>query len=154
MQKMKWAGITMLALALALSADAQPPASKKLGSLKERLSIATNYKETAVEKFLQALGPAAREQLENGREVALPGLGTLRVVRVEAYKDLVKGVVSTIPARNYIEFVPAGDLDKAANAAEAVPARSVPAYEFIVNPNHTPAQRAESNKVQRTRIGR
>jgi hypothetical protein len=78
----------------------------------------------------------------------------LRVVRIAEHKDLVKGVPAVIPATNYVEFVPAADLVTAANAKGAVPAKTVEAYEFRVNPNHDPGLKAEPRKTNRSRAGR
>lgn len=108
----------------------EPPTTLKAG-----LVTGTKEKAETVDKLLKALGPAISEQLRAGRTVEIPGLGTFRVVRVDEYKDLVDGRPATIPAKNYVEFVPGGTLDKDANAPGAKPARTVQGYDFRINPH-------------------
>jgi nucleoid DNA-binding protein len=145
----------LVALMLALAADAQVAVQpKKTPTLKEGIAKATKEKTATVEKILKALGPAASDQLTAGKEVELPGIGVLRVVRIAEHKDLIKGVPGTIPATNYVEFVPSEDLVAAANARGAVPSKTVEAYEFRVNPGHDPGLKAEPRKVSRSRAGR
>jgi nucleoid DNA-binding protein len=145
----------LLALGMALAADAQVVEQpKKAPTLKEGIAKESKEKAATVEKILKALGPAGREQLAAGREIELPGLGVLRVVRIAEHKDLVKGIPAVIPATNYVEFVPAADLVAAANAKGAVPAKTVEAYEFRVFPTRDEGLKAEPRKVPRSRAGR
>ena len=88
-----------------------------------------------------ALGPVITDKLRSGEAVTLPGVGILRVVRVEEHKDLATGLPTRVPPANYIEFVPTAELSGAANAPGAVPALVVPPNEFIVNPNSNPGVR-------------
>jgi nucleoid DNA-binding protein len=114
----------------------------------------TGQKAETVEKMLKAFGPAVTQQLLAGRVVELPGVATIRVVRVKEYTDLVGGIVTKIPARNYVEIVPAAELDKVANLPGTVPARVVEPYEFKVMPDANPGIKTDGIKVPRTRIGR
>jgi nucleoid DNA-binding protein len=150
MRKAQW-GLAALIVTLAVTAEAQVPAPKKLPDLKTSVAKSAKLKVEMVEKMFTALGPAIREQLRAGKEIELPGVGTFRVVRVNAYRDLVAGMPATIPARNYVEFVPASELNTAANSPGAVPARTVEGYQFRVNPNSAPSSRTEGPKVPRGR---
>src|SRR5436190_20081977 len=97
--------LAVLALMLTVAAEAQVvrPAAKV--TLQSRLVKETKLKKADVAKLVKALGLALREELKANGEVQITGLGTIRVVRVTEYKDLVNGLPRTIPARNYIEFV-------------------------------------------------
>src|SRR5690349_16637324 len=120
-----------LALVLVLAVDAQVVGEKKTApNVETGVVTATKESKQSVEKIMKALGPAIQEQLTAGRQVEIPGVGTFRVVKVEAYRDLVDGRPATIPERNYVEFLPAAALNTAANAPGAVPARVVPPAEF------------------------
>jgi nucleoid DNA-binding protein len=140
----------MLALVLGVAADAQvitSPAPKPPGEFKAELAKASKEKEATVDKVFKALGPALAAQLRAGRQVELPGIGTFRVVRVTAYRDMVGGRPTTIPARNYVEFIPAGEVTTAANDPGAVPAKTVEGYEFRVLPNAAPGIKTESSRT-------
>ena len=100
--------LVLVALVVAVAASAQPPGAAKVPTLKARVAFTTKQKEELVTKFLEALGPAIREQLAAGRSVALPGVGVFSVVRVAEHRNLVEGRVVVVRATNYIEFVPAG----------------------------------------------
>src|SRR5262249_47828655 len=121
-------------------------------NLKSGIAARTKLKEADVEKMLKALGPVLSEQIRAGREIELPGIGTLRVVRVNEYRDLVNGRPGTIPARNYVEFTPAAKLNNDANAAGAKPSRTVEGYDFRVNPNADPGQKMPNTRTPSTRI--
>ena len=140
------------ALVLVLAVDAQVINKKAVApNLKTGLVSATKETEQSVDKLLKALGPAIQEQLTAGRKVEIPGVGTFRVVKVEAYRDLVDGRPSVIPEKNYVEFLPDAALNTAANAPGAVPARIVPPSEFKVNPLANPGLRNDGLKTGRTR---
>src|SRR5262245_62063063 len=127
MRYAKWALaglVAVLALGIGISADAQVIVGGKKGpapSLKSGIAEATKEKDATIEKFLKALGPAAVDQLKAGRQIELPGLGTFQVVRVAEHRDLVGGRPVTVGAYNYVEFVPSGALNAAANSPGAVP---------------------------------
>ena len=158
MHKARWAflaAVGILAGTLAVDAVAQVIIGGKPrlpATFREGVAIGANLKEKTIEKVFKVMGPAAAEQLANGRIVELPGLGALRVVRVAEGKDLDRsGRPITVPARNYIEFVSSADLEAVANAPGAVPARTVEPFEFKVNPAHNPGIKSESLKTSRTR---
>jgi nucleoid DNA-binding protein len=141
-----------LAFVLGLAVDAQVVVGKKATpNLETGLVTATKEKKESVEKIMKALGPAIQEQLTAGRQLEIPGVGTFRVVKVEAYRDLVNGRPAVIPERNFVEFLPAAALNAAANAPGSVPARVVPPAEFRVNPAANPGIRNDGLKTPRTR---
>jgi len=140
---------------IAITANAQVVNQKEkvAPDLKTGIARETKFKEATVEKMLKAMAPAIKEQLRAGRAVTIEGVGTFQVVRIDSYKDINRnGEPIIIPARNYVEFVPADGLDEAANAEGAVPARTVKGYEFKVLPTASPGQRIEGQRTQRTRI--
>jgi nucleoid DNA-binding protein len=147
-------GLALLLGLLALTADAQVlPRQRKIApDLKAAIVRDTKLKEPTVEKVLKALPDGVIEQITAGRAVTIEGLGTFQVVRIDAYEDLVQGKPTLIPARNYIEFVPSDQLNQAANAPGAVPARTVKGYEFRVLPNANPGIKTEGRRTPGTRI--
>jgi nucleoid DNA-binding protein len=132
-------------LALILSAPAQTE-RPRVDSLVARIAEATKLSEENTDRFLKAMGPAIRDELKQGKEVSLPGLGTFRVVQIQEHKDLRGGDVVVIPTTNTVEFVPEGTLVEATNSSTAQPAETVPAFRYIPVPGQTP-----SNRVSRTR---
>jgi nucleoid DNA-binding protein len=157
MRKAQWCGLVgllgTLGLVGGLASPAQtPPAGEKGNkSLLELVAKESKQKQEVVEKVLKALAPAVREQLAAGSVVSLPGLGSFQVVRVAEHKDLVGGKPVRVPAANYIEFVPAAELNNAAGSPSAVPARTVPAFEYVPRAGMVPGVRTEGRKVGRTR---
>jgi nucleoid DNA-binding protein len=131
-----------LGVIFSLSAAAQTTRARKDLTIPERIADATRLSQQDVNKFLAAIGPAIRDDLKEGKEVSLPGLGTFRVVRVAEHKDLVNGRPAVIPATNTVEFVPEGTLTDAANTEGAKPAETVPAFRYIPLPTQTPSQKA------------
>jgi nucleoid DNA-binding protein len=145
----------ILALVLGVAAEAQvvtSPPPKPPGTFKAEVAKASKQKEATVEKIFTALGPAFTAQLRAGRQVEVPGIGTFRVVRVAEHRDMVGGRPVTTPARSFVEYVPAGDVNGAANSPGAVPAKTVEGYEFRVNPNPTPGIKNEGVRTPGTRI--
>ncbi|HJT76413.1 MAG TPA: HU family DNA-binding protein [Gemmataceae bacterium] len=135
-----------LALMAGLTATAQPPKAKARGAreetLPQRVARRTKLSEENVNRIMQALGPAIREELARGREVSLPGLGSFRVVRVEAHRDLGRGGRPVVvPAVNTVEFLADSELDGAANSAGARPAETVPGFHYVPLPDQTPGQK-------------
>jgi nucleoid DNA-binding protein len=147
-------GLAALIGVLTLTAQGQVINQKKAApDLKAGIVRETKLKEATVEKMLKAMAPAIKEQLRAGRAVSIDGVGTFQVVRIDAYRDINRnGEPFTVPARNYVEFVPADGLDEAANAEGAVPARTVKGYKFEVMPTANPGQKNEGMRVPRTRI--
>src|SRR5262245_33015031 len=127
MRKTSWAALgalvgTLVVVGWSSRVQSQPPppppqprpvAPRPLGPLSAEVARSSGVDEETVAKVLNALGPAARQQLAVGRSVALPGLGQMRVVRLGQRKDLVVGRPATLPATNSVEFVPDGTLDAA-----------------------------------------
>lgn len=133
-----------LALMVGLTATAQPSKRRALReeTLPQRVARSTKLSEENVNRVMQALGPAIREELTHGRSVSLPGLGTFRVVRVEGHRDLGRGGRPVdVPAVNTVEFLADGSLDSAANSAGARPAETVPGFHYVPLPDQTPGQR-------------
>ena len=117
------------------------------GSLTARLAKAADIPEEKVAKLLKELGPAISAQLAKGEKVDLSGLGSFRVVRVPEHRDLVNGRPAIIAARNYVEFLPIGTLNDAANAPSAVPQDVVPVWQFNPLGNEVPTERVPSGRV-------
>jgi nucleoid DNA-binding protein len=137
-----------VALALALTSPArsqqreplrvnQSKAAPPPATLQAQLAKDADLPEAKVDKLLKALGPAVLDQIKKGQQVELPGLGVLRVVRIPEHRDLINGRPGTIAATNYVEFLPMANVVTAANAPGAVPAVTVPQYEFNPLPNQT-----------------
>src|SRR5438876_12088238 len=86
--------------------------------LTARVAKKHDMKPEDVDRLLKTLAAEANKDLQAGESVVLPGLGTLRVVRIAEYKDLKDGKPVTIPAHNTIEFLPEGGLTDAANKSD------------------------------------
>jgi nucleoid DNA-binding protein len=156
MGKQRWLALAVLlgasGLILARTAPAQserPPVERPPGgeTFPQRVAQAAQLSEENAVKFLNALGPAVRDELKRGKQVGIPGLGVLRVVNIPEHRDLVNGRPVVVPAENYVEFVPSAELVDAANSAGAVPADVVPPFQYIPLPGQTPGQ-----KMGRTRV--
>ena len=117
----------------------------------ERLAERAKLSEENAARFYQALGPVIREELRNGRQVNIPGLGTFRVVRVEEHRDLKGGRPVVIPAMNTVEFLSSGELLDSANSSGAVPAQSVPPFQYVPLPGQTPGQKVPPVRTPGTR---
>jgi nucleoid DNA-binding protein len=140
-------------LFLAVIGQAQTQDRSKEETLTQRLARRTALSEQNVQRLMAALGPAIREELEKGRQVNLPGLGAFRVVRVQQHRDMVEGGRPVIvPATNTIEFLATGEAITSANGAEAVPADTVPPFQYIVLPGQTPGQKAPRTHVPSSRV--
>jgi nucleoid DNA-binding protein len=149
MKRAQWALAGLmgaLALVVVVAAQAQVVTGKPTTTLKGDVVKASKQKDEVVDKIFKALGPAFRAQLQAGRTVEVPGVGSFRVVRVSEYKDLVGGRPTTVPARSYVEYAPAGDVTTAANAPGTVPAKTVQGYEFRVNPSAAPGLKNEGTR--------
>ena len=113
------------------SARSQYPFRKvAVPKLPEALAAAAEMKEEDAIKMLNALGPTVQQQLAAGKEVALPGLGLFRVVRIPAHRDLNGGRPVLVPGRNFVEFLPDANLIRASNAREAKPAEVVEPFQY------------------------
>jgi nucleoid DNA-binding protein len=145
--------VAVLALGLTVAAEAQP-AGRGPGTLQGDLAKTSGQKEAVVASILKAVGPTLKAHLSAGRQVEVPGVGVFRVVRIDAHKDLIGGIPGIVPARSYVDFVPAAELNAAANAPGAVPARTIPGYQFRVNPSSAASSRIEGPKTPRGRASR
>lgn len=144
--------LSLLVLGITLTARAQVVSTlPKRQTLEERLVKETKVKKTDVAKILKALGPALREQLQQDGKIDVPGLGIIRVLRITEYKDLVNGLPTTIPARNYVEIEADSAANRAVNQPGVPPARTIQGYEFRVNPNASPGIKTQDRRVPRTR---
>jgi nucleoid DNA-binding protein len=137
-------------LVLASQALSQKPGDKPQ-TVKDRIVKETKLESADVQKMLNALGPAIREQIRTGAQVEIPGLGTFRIVNIPEHRDLVAGRPATVAGSNTVEFLPIGELVRAANSAGAVPAETVPPFSYIVNPYQAPTQRAPTTREVGTR---
>jgi nucleoid DNA-binding protein len=137
--------------AVPLAVKPRPKEKPRAVDLKARLAAETELEEEAVEKLLRALGPAIRDQLAAGQIVDLPGLGRFRVVRIAEHNDLINGRPTTVPASNYVEFLPEGDVVSAANAPTARPAETVPAFQYNPLPDRVPTRKVPNTRVPATR---
>jgi nucleoid DNA-binding protein len=124
-----------------------PPPNPREETLPQRVARLAKLSEADANRFLTVLGPAIREELSRGREIALPGLGAFRVVRVAEHRDLRNGRPVVIPAVNTVEFLPEGGTLEAANSETARPAETVPNFQYILLPNEIPSQRVPKTKV-------
>jgi nucleoid DNA-binding protein len=131
-------------------APAAAPA-KAPDTLKGQIAAASKLKEEDVEKVLAALGPAVADQLAKGRQVELPGLGTVRVVRVPEHRDLVGGRPATVAGVNTVEFIAGGRLAAAANSPGAQPAEVVPPFEYVPLPGQTKGMRTPGTRTPTAR---
>jgi len=157
MRKPQWIALSVLVAAVGLAsamADLPKPQNKDKDAPKTlygRIAKATKFSEADTQKFLAALGPAIREMLRNGNQVEISGLGMFRVVRIPAHRDLVDGRPATITGSNYVEFLPVGDVVDSVNGPAAIPAETVPPFEYIVNPYQTPGMRAPTTRQRGSR---
>ncbi len=116
-------------------------------NLKTRLARKLQVRQQLVNDFFKELAPAVIADLRAGNQVVLPGLGTLRVVRVAEHRDLRNGRPVLIPAVNYVEFLPVQALVAAANSEGARPAVTVPAFQYNPLPQQTPSQRTPRTRT-------
>jgi nucleoid DNA-binding protein len=163
MRKVQWAALALflaLGTGLVLSgigrsqppeAEGPPKAAERGDPFHQAIAANAKVKVETVEAVLKALGPAVQDRLASGKEVRLPDLGTFRVVRVPAHRDLVKGRPVEIPPSNYVEFLAEASLIKASNAPGAVPASVVPKFEYIPIPDRVPTTRTPGLRVPRRR---
>jgi nucleoid DNA-binding protein len=134
---------------LVLLFAARVPAQKndKDDTLLGRLAKSSKLTEDHANRFFNALGPAIQAELQRGREVSVPGLGTFRVVQVEQHRDLRDGRPVTVAAMNTVEFIPAIQVAGSVNSPATKPADSVPPFQYIVLPGQTPGQRVGQTRV-------
>jgi nucleoid DNA-binding protein len=142
--------LAVVALPVVLSAggetkvQAQSPGVRQLT---EVLMERTGLSDRDVITFLNVLGPSIGEQISQGRMIYIPGLGSFRTVLIPPHRDLVYGRPVTVPAINWVEFLPAENVVLSANSPYAVPHVVVPAFQYVPIPN-----RVQSLKTPRTRV--
>jgi nucleoid DNA-binding protein len=121
--------------------------------LVKRLAARSRLPENTVKAVLDALGPEVVAEIQRGATDTIPGLGTIRIVRVAEHKDMERGTGRpvTIPARNYVIFDPDPTVESAANSANVQPSEVVPAFEYNVMPGQAPSIKAGSTKVRSPR---
>ena len=130
----------VLAAVVGLSQAAQPKKAEE--TFTQRLAKAAKVSEENPAKVYQAVGPTVRDDLAHGKQVNIAGLGTFRIVQIQAHKDMAAGGRPvTIPASNTVEFVPEGLVLDSANSDGAVPAETVPPFEYHPLPTQTPGQK-------------
>src|SRR5436190_23366618 len=113
--------LTVLLMSYVVSAAPPfPPQAKP--PIPYRLAHGRELPPERVAALLWAFGYEAGRDLQMGQTVVLPGLGILRVVRVDGYKDLKDGRPITVPAHNMVEFLPEADLIDAVNESYVEPA--------------------------------
>jgi len=144
--------VTALLLGVAgiVHSQANREEDKEGDNLQRQVAKKAKVKRETVAAVIEALGPAILAEIRLGRQVAVPGLGVFRVVRVPEHRDLRDGRPVTVAAVNYVEFVPAAAVAAAANAQGTVPAAVVPPFEYHPLQNQTPGIR--TNKVRAPRI--
>jgi nucleoid DNA-binding protein len=143
-------GAIILGLVWAVPAHSQRPPA--LGTFPQEIVRQTEVEPEDVAKVLTALGPVISQQLAAGRQVALPGLGSFRVVRIPEHRELVNGRPATVPAVNYVEFLPDASMVRAANTFGATPAVVVPPFQYIPIPDRTPSTRVPSARMPSSRV--
>jgi nucleoid DNA-binding protein len=117
-----------------------------------RVAKASGVSEEDVAKVLRALPGPLKDDLRQGKTISLNGVGSFRIVKLPEYRDLKDGKPVIIPPRNSVEFQPAGDLADAANADGAVPAATVPAFEYNALPGQTPGMRMDGVRMPAVRV--
>jgi nucleoid DNA-binding protein len=154
-KQLRWLGGLTLAAVVVVTVQAQniltPKKAKGATTFLGRIAEEAQLAEEDVEKVLQAFGPAIRDELAAGKVVEMPGLGVFRVVRIPEHRDMVNGRPAVIPATNYVEFLPVEGVVAAANARTAVPAETVPAFEYTPLPNRVPSTKIPNQRIGATR---
>jgi nucleoid DNA-binding protein len=117
-----------------------------------RIAKASGVSEEDVAKVLRALPGVVKDDIRQGKTVSVGGLGTFRIAKLPEYRDLKDGKPVIIPPRNSVEFQPAGDLADAANAEGAVPAVTIPAFEYNALPGQTPGMRMDGTRMPNIRV--
>lgn len=162
MRKGHWLALGILLGAIVLTLVTTSPAqSQRIAPREEglapRIAKQAGLTEEQANKFLQAIGPAVRAELAAGKTVNIPNLGTLRVVRVPAHRDMIVGgreggTPIVVAGNNTVEFLAAGDLAAAANSVNAVPADVVPPFQYITIPGQMPGMKQGRTRVPQTRV--
>src|SRR5260370_14840995 len=112
MRNARWLALAIMLGAMGLVAGGQSttksakPRDTKGDAIPQRIAKETKLTDEQVNKVWNAIGPAIRDDLQRGKSVDVPGLGSFRVVRVAEHKDMVAGGRPVVvPAFNTVEFV-------------------------------------------------
>jgi len=158
MSKARWLALAVLLGTMGLVAGqsttktARPKESKE-ESITQRIARDTKLSEKDADKFFQAVGPAIRDQLQRGKTVVVPGLGTFRVVRVAEHKDMAAGGRPiVVPAFNTVEFVGTIEVSDGVNGENVTPAETVPPFQYHALPGQTPGQKQGRTHVPSNRV--
>jgi len=81
----------------------------------EFISDYVDIREPVVKSVLDALGAIAQEEIPNGRDIPLPGIGKLKLVERAARtgRNPQTGEAIEIPAKKAVKFAPAKSLKEA-----------------------------------------
>ncbi len=154
MTQRPWWALATVVVALGglipMEASAQLQKPRPELSVNQRLAREARVTEAQAARVFNALGPVLRDELKKGNTVSIPGLGTLRVVRIAEHRDMEIGTgrVLRIPAKNTVEFLAGEALGEAANSATAVPAETVPAFERDPLPDQTKGQKVPPTRSE------
>jgi nucleoid DNA-binding protein len=158
MRTARWLALVVLLGTMGMVTGQSTTKSKKPrdagdDTIPQRIARQTKLDEKDAEKFFAAIGAAIRDQLQQGKTVTVPGLGTFRVVRVSEHKDITTGGRPiVVPAFNSVEFKGTIEVADGVNAEGVTPAETVPPFQYIPNPYHTPAQKQGWNATPGQRV--
>jgi nucleoid DNA-binding protein len=158
MRTARWLALAILFTTIGL-VTGQPttkkakPRDTRDETIPQRIARETKLEEKDAEKFFQAVGTAIRDQIQRGKTVSVPGLGTFRVVRVAEHKDMAAGGRPiVVPAFNTVEFVGSIEVNDEVNATNVTPAETVPAFQYNPLPGQTPGQKQGRSHVPSSRV--
>jgi nucleoid DNA-binding protein len=158
MRTARWLALAVLLGAMGLvtgqsTTKSAKPRDTNNETIPQRIARDTNLNVKDADKFFQAIGPAIREQLQRGKTVTVPGLGTFRVVRVAEHKDMAAGGRPiVVPAFNTVEFVGTIEVNDGVNAENVTPAETVPAFQYNPIPGQTPGQKQGRTSTPSQRV--
>ena len=144
--------VTLFAIGFGLTRSAHSQNSDRILdltnlSMADQLAAEAQVNKDDAKAMLKALSPVIQQRLAKGQTVTLGGLGTFRVVKIPAHRELRGGRPITVPARNYVEFLPQVALVNSSNAITAQPAAVVQPFQY--NPLRG---RAEVPQISRVRV--
>ena len=143
------AAATLGTILFVTPAQSQRPTGKQ--TVAQAIVKRTKLEEKDVAKMLDALGPVIRDKLANGETIDFPGVGQFRVVHIPDHRDLVNGRPAVIAGSNTVEFGPAAEMVDASNSPDAVPAVTVPQFEYNTLPGQTPGMKSSGTRAPNVR---
>ena len=143
--------VATLGIVFCVASYARSQRDAPKATLSSLVAKKTKLDEADVAKVLEALGPIVRDKLASGETIEFPGIGQIRVVRIPEHKDMVKGRPGVIAATNNVELIPTDEVVKAANSPTAVPAVTVPVFEFNPLPDQTQGLKMPSSRIPTNR---